>query len=298
MATTNNDDSVVELDTSLDCVIEEAHISTIEILDSSLDISKCPEHDPRHIDIDDDVVMDSQVDSAIGTQSQTSAGHNHSQGPLSPNGPVLRVAFKDADTFNELHSVVSACIRDTLFARKKAIEVSVIHSEYTVYFNELDGGDGFNDSIFMIDTLPTEDENAREVPDYEASFHTVLANGDQSPENEEERLDKPKNCCWNCGGDHMLRDCTAPRDSRQIGRSKAAFSRGKNERYHVDADQKFGRFMPGIISEDLRNALGLRPRELPIHVYQMRLFGYPPGWLDDAKVAPSGMSLFVSEVSS
>lgn len=41
---------VVDLDTSIDCVIEEAHIS--------LDLSKYPEHDPGLIDDQADSVID------------------------------------------------------------------------------------------------------------------------------------------------------------------------------------------------------------------------------------------------
>lgn len=111
---------VVDLDTSIDCVIEEAHTST----DSSLDLSKYPEHDSG--------LIDDQADSVIDTQTNNE-GHYCSQGTASLNGPSLRLAFKDSDTFKQFHSMVSACNRDTLFARKKAIEVSI---------------DGLNDSIF------------------------------------------------------------------------------------------------------------------------------------------------------
>ena len=50
-------------------------------------------------------------------------------------------------------------------------------------------------------------------------------------------------------------------------------------RYHVDDKPgKFGQFKPGVISKDLQNALGLRSSEVPMHIYQMRLLGYPPGY--------------------
>ena len=52
--------------------------------------------------------------------------------------------------------------------------------------------------------------------------------------------------------------------------------------------------MPGVLSEDLRKALGLKKRQLPAHIYRMRVLGYPPGWLEAAKVKHSGISLFDS----
>ena len=30
-------------------------------------------------------------------------------------------------------------------------------------------------------------------------------------------------------------------------------------------------------------ALGLTPRDLPVHIYKMRIHGYPPGWLEELK---------------
>lgn len=211
-----------------------------------------------------------------------------------PPTPLFRLVFKDSDTFAELRHVVSTCIRDTLFARKHQIEVLVKEDEFSVYFNELDTGEGQNDSIFMIDTLPTEDENGtQEVPVYE-STKAMLNNDSQNTEVKED-IDKPKNNCWNCGGDHMLRECTKPKDNSMINRAKNAFNRSKTERYHVDFD-KFGQFQAGVISDDLRKALGMGRRDLPSYIYRMRLYGYPPGWLEDAKVSHSGLSLFVSEV--
>lgn len=214
----------------------------------------------------------------------------------SNTAPLLRLVFKDSKTFAELRSVISTCIRDTLFARKQPIEVSVKDDEFSVYFNELDTGDGQNDSIFMIDTLPTEDENPKkEIPVYEATNQNAMLNNDRPNGSDEDSTDKPKNNCWNCGGDHMLRECPKPRDSNQINRAKNAFIRSKTERYHLEGD-KFGHFVPGHISNELREALGVRQREVPSFIYRMRLYGYPPGWLEDAKVTRSGLSLFISEV--
>ena len=37
-------------------------------------------------------------------------------------------------------------------------------------------------------------------------------------------------------------------------------------------------------SDDLREAIGLHDDKLPLWIYRMRVLGYPPGWLQQAKV--------------
>ncbi|KAK9884650.1 hypothetical protein WA026_007493 [Henosepilachna vigintioctopunctata] len=60
-----------------------------------------------------------------------------------------------------------------------------------------------------------------------------------------------------------------------------------------DENQKYRHLKPGIISENLRNALGLKKNEVPSYIYRMRVFGYPPGWLKQAKIAPSSLSMYI-----
>jgi hypothetical protein len=43
-------------------------------------------------------------------------------------------------------------------------------------------------------------------------------------------------------------------------------------------------FVPGKISDSLREALGVRSNQLPPFVYVMRMYGYPPGWFLEAQV--------------
>lgn len=203
------------------------------------------------------------------TRNKDSASADESQAPL------FRLVFKDAATFNELRGVVSTCIRDTLFARKHSIEVQVKADEFAVCFNELQSSEGQNDSIFMIDTLPTEKEDRQKhIPAYASTRNSTLLNNESPVVEANEDTEKPKNNCWNCGGDHMLRECPKPRDNNQINRSKNAFNRNRTERYHVDGE-KYGNVEPGKISDGLRDALGLSRRELPSYIYRMRLYGYP-----------------------
>lgn len=45
-------------------------------------------------------------------------------------------------------------------------------------------------------------------------------------------------------------------------------------------------------SQELRDAIGISPEQLPPYIYQMRRIGYPPGHLEDAKAQKSGLSMF------
>lgn len=60
----------------------------------------------------------------------------------------------------------------------------------------------------------------------------------------------------------------------------------------MDDEQKFASFVPGQISNKLRKALGLAKHQLPNHIYKMRTLGYPPGWMEDAKISHSGLTLY------
>lgn len=60
----------------------------------------------------------------------------------------------------------------------------------------------------------------------------------------------------------------------------------------MEEDQKYGHFTPGTISQTLRTALGLRNNQLPPYIYKMRVCGYPPGWLEEAKFFYSNLHMF------
>lgn len=44
-------------------------------------------------------------------------------------------------------------------------------------------------------------------------------------------------------------------------------------------------------SKELRAALGMGKDDLPPYIYQMRMLGYPPGHLEAAKIAGSGLNM-------
>lgn len=212
------------------------------------------------------------------------------------NDCLVRLVFRDSNTFDELHQVIGQCIRDALFSLQKRANLIVDKSENCVKINEISNEN--DESMFMVDTLPTENANAAEIPDYNSSALEINEDEIVLNEGETDENTKPKTGnCWNCSGDHNMRDCKEARDPAAISRAKQSFmQKNKTERYHLEAEQKFSHLVPGQLSDDLRQALGLRSRELPLFIYKMRLYGYPQGWLEEAKVNHSGLSLFHSEV--
>ncbi|KAL0979389.1 hypothetical protein UPYG_G00184430 [Umbra pygmaea] len=142
-----------------------------------------------------------------------------------------------------------------------------------------------------------------EVPKYQQVFSQVIAlNGQEVLQIKEKR---PKPCCFNCGLDgHQLRDCPQPKDMARINEKRKEFSQGNqgnlsNQRYHAEeVEQRYAKYKPGVMSEDLLSALGVDLNTLPPHIYRMRQLGYPPGWLKEAEMENSGLTLYDGTVSS
>ncbi|GBP14437.1 Zinc finger CCHC domain-containing protein 8 homolog [Eumeta japonica] len=147
------------------------------------------------------------------------------------------------------------------------------------------------DSIFFIDTEPSENESV-DVPKY-SKVDAVLSN----VPNEETLTPgstKKQQICFNCDGAHQLKDCSKPRNNIRIAEKRKAMNANRVGRYHIEDDQKYGHLVPGRISGKLRHALGLKRDELPLFIYRMRLLGYPPGWLEEARICHSGITMFDS----
>lgn len=51
------------------------------------------------------------------------------------------------------------------------------------------------------------------------------------------------------------------------------------------------KFKPGVISDQLREAVGLHHDKIPIWVYRMRILGYPPGWLKIADMSKTVIAM-------
>ncbi|CDQ66210.1 unnamed protein product [Oncorhynchus mykiss] len=146
-----------------------------------------------------------------------------------------------------------------------------------------------------------------EVPKYQQVFSQVIALDGQEVQMKEKR---PKPCCFNCGLDgHQLRDCPQPKDMARINEKRKEFSQGNqgnlsNQRYHAEElEERFARYKPGIMRqgtfeiEELMSALGVEMNTLPPHIYRMRRLGYPPGWLKEAEMENSGLTLYDGKVS-
>lgn len=213
---------------------------------------------------------------------------------------LVHLIFKDEATFDEFHPIIGKCVRDALFELKKPANVIVNRTQNSIKIVEISSNEN-DESIFMVDTLPTDNTNEAEIPDYNSSAIGVL--NDETPDPKETDANdecKPKTGnCWNCAGDHNMKDCTAKRDPAAIRKAREQFAMQKSrgvERYHLDSEQKYSHLVPGKISDSLRDALGLRKREVPLYLYKMRLYGYPQGWLEEAKINNSGLSLIHSEV--
>ncbi|XP_004533472.1 zinc finger CCHC domain-containing protein 8 homolog [Ceratitis capitata] len=158
-------------------------------------------------------------------------------------------------------------------------------------------------SLFTIDTSGSKKLDTQCVPSYKRTIKDVL--DEDSSASKRRKLDKEEDdcprvrttsACFNCGvTGHSLRECPKPRNNARINRAKLA---RKQERYHIDIEQRFGHLRPGKISDKLQSALGLKRGELPFFFYRMRKLGYPPGWLEEAKVINSGISLINSDGSA
>lgn len=94
-----------------------------------------------------------------------------------------------------------------------------------------------------------------------------------------------KKVCFNCDGDHKLDNCTKRLDHARISMKRNEFMEGrpsfKESRYHEDQTKRelYQHLKPGVISDNLRLALGMDDHDLPPFIYRMRILGYPPGWL-------------------
>ncbi|KAI5641667.1 PSP domain-containing protein [Phthorimaea operculella] len=145
------------------------------------------------------------------------------------------------------------------------------------------------DNLFFVDTAPGGMEYVEKVPMYRQNTTLISNIPDKEPSPPPTRRGPT---CFNCEGAHSLRDCTQPRNNMRINERRKQMV--KLGRYHVEDDQKFGHLVPGRISGQLRHALGLKRHELPMFIYKMRQLGYPPGWLEEARISHSGITMFDS----
>ncbi|XP_018793708.1 PREDICTED: zinc finger CCHC domain-containing protein 8 homolog [Bactrocera latifrons] len=226
---------------------------------------------------------------------------------MSVDNPIF--AFKILNSENTTVSSINAYIEKESAANhsnmelsdcEEAVSVTGVASERLMSDNEDDSPDLDLASLFTIDTSGSKKLDTQCVPSYKRSIKDVL--NEESSARKRQKLEEEENecqrvrttvACFNCGvNGHSLRECPKPRNNARINRAKLA---RKQERYHIDIEQRFGHLRPGKISDKLQTALGLKRGELPFFFYRMRKLGYPPGWLEEAKVVHSGISLINSD---
>lgn len=219
--------------------------------------------------------------------------------PDSRKEPIIRILFRDEAAYSEYHGELREFLKSRhknakVKSKKSKLEILVMEQEQEPAMVDESPKD---DDMFMVDTTPAKRKHEKEVPRYE--FQRSTPNAHDGPailgvKTTEPTTRRPMSC-FNCDGDHTLRDCKKPKNYLKINQNRKARMGGgpKNERYHVDLEQKYGDVKAGgQISKKLKKALGLQPKELPPFIYRMRQLGYPPGWLLDARVGHSGISLF------
>ncbi|KFP29241.1 Zinc finger CCHC domain-containing protein 8, partial [Colius striatus] len=162
-------------------------------------------------------------------------------------------------------------------------------------------------SNFCLDKLgqPILNENPQltegwEIPKYQQVFSHILSLDGQ--EIQVKPKSRPKPHCFNCGSeDHQMKDCPKPRNAARISEKRKEFleacgeasNQNFQQRYHAEeVEERFGKFKPGVISEELQDALGVTDKSLPPFIYRMRQLGYPPGWLKEAEMEHSGLALY------
>ncbi|XP_032591558.1 zinc finger CCHC domain-containing protein 8 homolog isoform X2 [Drosophila grimshawi] len=215
---------------------------------------------------------------------------------------IFEVHFRDRDDYESLHKRLLKML-NTTFAEDEIVfklsdsTPSIIAHEKSEIVSLPD------DDLFLIDTAPAVRLNAAQVPSYKRSHGDIL--DEETSARKRQKLEAVNKCfrpkvqssCFNCGDtDHSLRECTRPRNQARIQRARKR-SNFRADRYHVDTEQRFAHIRPGKISSKTRHAMGFSRGELPFMFYRMRLMGYPPAWLEEAKVQSSGIALFNADGS-
>ena len=106
--------------------------------------------------------------------------------------------------------------------------------------------------------------------------------------------------CFNCLAlNHRVTECPIKIDEERIRIHRQMFN--SQSQQALDQSQLFstrytsksgdGQIVPGRVSAQLREALGLRENQIPPFVYRMREYGYPTAWLLEARVAKSNLAV-------
>ncbi|KOB74105.1 Zinc finger CCHC domain-containing protein 8 [Operophtera brumata] len=296
----NSSSNAVQSDsTSQDSVAEIINI------DSSLDISNCVELSPPITEIggksldnlvasEDDPNKVSPECSSIEVISDKKRGTDGNQTTLyhedididSPGNsdlgvvgcenrtPLITVRFRD----NKLAMAYKKKIKEFMLSLIKLHENEDLDLdndtdlELDIWPEELVQADlveteNDDNGFFFVDTAPCDQREF--IPAYNSlKDESLISNAIEQPV--ASPLPRRGPTCFNCDGDHALRECKHPKNYTRINEMRAKRMNKRTERYHMEDEQRFGHMVPGRISGRLRDALGLKRAELPMHIYRMR----------------------------
>lgn len=152
----------------------------------------------------------------------------------------------------------------------------------------------------VVKDIEKTEEGPEKLSDWRKNLENTLLGCTQQPVTDKKRVViRPRKTCFNCSGDHNLRDCPRPKNFNRISKNKKELAE-KPRRFVQDSvglsKRKTNNFKPGELSDTLRVALGLNPNDIPDHVYRMRrlgfINGYPPGWLRRAIKSTDTLKVF------
>uniref|UniRef100_A0AC35EX84 PSP proline-rich domain-containing protein n=1 Tax=Panagrolaimus sp. PS1159 TaxID=55785 RepID=A0AC35EX84_9BILA len=110
------------------------------------------------------------------------------------------------------------------------------------------------------------------------------------------KANRGQGTCFNCGGPHVLGDCTLPHDRRKINKNRQSFGSTRRERITERTESKY---VPGKLSEEALNALNLYEDEYPQWILRMREMGpfegYPPAYLKRFKPSEKRLSFYCDD---
>ncbi|GFY37799.1 zinc finger CCHC domain-containing protein 8 [Trichonephila inaurata madagascariensis] len=202
---------------------------------------------------------------------------------------VVKVIFRDEFFEEKYRSRVESFLKETLDKDDHFVLNSQIYDNGEQEFCKLQ-------STLLSEKLNKSSTNdhrsANVIPLYSPAFEDVLQCDESNSEEEiEEKVQQMH--CFNCLGDHHMKDCPEKIDRLKVAANRKDLLVENSARYHEE--EMKNSVKPGILSNETRQALGLKDNQLPPYVYRMRVIGYPPGWLDYALLETSGLSLYDEE---
>ncbi|CAL1684853.1 unnamed protein product [Lasius platythorax] len=301
---TESETDVIELDSS--CDVEVVCLDGSSIYD--------PKNNENSSSDDVDVDVDVDANTEVTTRSSRDLQSVSSNDGAAP--PVFKVMFRDESASRKyrqqikdfLHTLVQSEPSNEQDVNVSSLILEVWDNKDNSKDQELsvsaENNSALNDSTESTDTCDSlftsvyvdnkpNFMNDLDVPTYGQKYEDITKESNSVTTKD----CAPKLNCFNCNGNHNMRDCPLPKNQTIINKNRKEFALKNNAgvRYHMGEDQRFSHMIPGQLSHKLRKALGLKDNQLPKHIYRMRLLGYPPGWLEEARLQHSGLSLFNSD---